>query len=239
MNKHRLIFVTRLVVGLLVSVAAHADPTAEREFQTQLDLALHGNTGSQYRIGEMYEHGIGTRRDTAMAYLWYNKAAIQGNLSAKQKLESWDSSKGDGLDEKSRVDAAMRALQQQSERETARQREKERIAAEARAREKAAAEAAAAARLRATSAPTPAPPRARAPTPAAATAPAAAVAPIAVTPQETNAASTEPTPAPAPAPTKPPAPQPNAASKPATPDDPEFSTNPCKGPQARFLSTCN
>jgi TPR repeat protein len=238
MNKHWLVLAVRLGMFLLVPVAtAHADVTAEREFQAQLDQAMHGNTNSQYRIGEMYELGIGTRKDTAMAYLWYNKAATQGNVSAKQKLETMDNSRSDTLQEQTRVEAAMRALQQQSEREANRQREKDRTIAEAHAREKAAAAEAAAAALARQRA---AAPRARPP----AASSVQVSAPVAAAPSSAKSVNAESaaTKTVVPGPVKSTSAE-TAAAKPVEkskePEKVEFSTNPCKGPQAKFLSTCN
>lgn len=214
-----------LLLAALVAVAepALADSTADQEFQTQLALALQGKADSQYRIGEMYEFGIGTRRDPAMAYLWYNKAATQGNGRARDKLANWDNDRGATVEEQSRVDATMRALQQ-GEQEAARQREK--AAAEARNREKAAAEATAAAHAR-PRAPAPAltPKPATPPSPAVIKTPVKAPAPVA------EAVATTPTQKALPAA--------KTADKTKQPNPVEFSANPCKGPQAKFLSTCN
>jgi hypothetical protein len=231
MTKHRKTFLHMAVVAVsLVCGIAAADPAAEREYQTQLNLALKGNADSQFRIGEMYETGSGVKKDPAMAYIWYNKAAVQGSARAKEKVVSLDKAKTETAEEQSRVNAAMRALQQHSELEATKQRERERIAAEARAREKAAADAAAHARTVSTPPPAvvrPAPAAVTTPPPAAVTAPAPASvpapAPVAAKPVIPDARL---------APAKP-------ADKPKEPESVEFSSNPCKGPQAKFLSTCN
>lgn len=169
-------------VALLLNTAAadNLDAAAVRRFQTQTTAAMQGKADDQFRLGQMYEKGEGTRTDLAMAYLWYNRAALQGHASAKEKTAALDKSKEGSAEEQTRVDAVMRALQQQSDRDKGK-----------------AAEAA----------------KARANPP-----PAPAKAPEPVTPA------------------KPPAPA--NAGKDKAPDG-EFSSNPCKGPQAKFLSTCN
>ena len=220
MSNHSL-YLPALLLGICLLASAATgradspDPQAAQQYQAQLGIAMQGDAEGQYRVGEMHELGIGTPRDPAMAYLWYNKSAKQGHPRAREKLAGLEKNKADNAEEQGRVEAAMRALQQQSEQEAARQRNREKATAEARARQqteeaarlKAAAEAAAR-------------PRTVAPTPAAATpAPApAAAAPKTITQKD-------------PAPAKP------AAS--GEKDQAEFTANPCKGPQAKFLSTCN
>lgn len=186
------------------------DPKSVEQFQTQLNMAMQGSADAQYRVGEMYEQGIGTAQNSSMAFLWFNKASIQGNAKAKEKLVLIDNkSKAETAVEQDRVNAAMRALQQQDQdvnKQKAAEAARNRQADEA-ARQKAAAEAAARAKAEAAAAKTTVPKPAAAPAPA----PAAAAAPA-----------------------------PAAAAKPAPKKEaePEFSANPCKGPQAKFLSTC-
>ena len=77
----------RAQVGLQrVEVEARLDAQAVQQFEAQQMLAMKGNADSQYRIGEMYEQGLGTPSDSSMAFLWFNKASIQGNARAKEKL---------------------------------------------------------------------------------------------------------------------------------------------------------
>ena len=45
-----------------------------------------GENYSQYRLGEIYEYGIGTQKDLKKATYWYLQSANQGNNSAKLKL---------------------------------------------------------------------------------------------------------------------------------------------------------
>lgn len=220
---------------LTVATAAGADDSggqAVREMQAQLALALQGNVDSQYRIGEMYEQGIGVPRDTAMAYLWYNKAARQGDARARDRIAALDKARDGDSKERERVNAAVRALQQQSEQEAvARQstREKEKAAAEARARRQAEQEAAAR-REREKAAAEATAARARAETPAK----SAVVTPPAPVTTTAPALSVE---AKAVEPVKPAMVPKPTQSKEA--DSAEFSADPCKGPQARFRSICN
>ncbi len=170
-----------LPAGVFLINSANADnldAAAVRRFQAQTTTAMQGKADDQFQLGEMYEKGIGTRADMAMAYLWYNKAAVQGHAAAREKIVVLEKTKASSVEEQARVDAAMRALQQQSDRDRARPAE----AAKARVNP---------------------PPPAKAPEP--------------VTPAKPATTDT---------------------SKDKAPDG-EFSSNPCKGPQAKFLSTCN
>lgn len=237
MKTYRSTYLALLVAGLLSPLApAYADPAADREFQARLTQAMQGDADAQYRVGEMYEQGIGTGKDAAMAYLWFNKAANSGNARARDKLTAAE--KADA-NEQSRVNGAMRALQQQSvDQDTA---AKQKAAVDARrvqqdeaarlAREKAAAAAAAQAAAEASA-------KARAEAAARA---AAAAKPVPKPVEPPKPAPVAVTPPPAPAK---PAPAPVAAAKPAAgktseAEQDEFKANPCKGPQAKFLSTCN
>ena len=49
-------------------------------------LAQSGNTRSQYRLGVMYAHGQGVRRDDQEALRWYRLAAEQGEAWAQFSL---------------------------------------------------------------------------------------------------------------------------------------------------------
>ena len=45
-------------------------------------LSKQGNVTAEYRLGYMYEHGIGTAVDVAKATDWLTKAADAGNVDA-------------------------------------------------------------------------------------------------------------------------------------------------------------
>ena len=132
MNNLHTGFIAILFTSFILTAATPAradDPgnEAARQFRAQESLALQGNVESQYRVGEMCEQGLGTRRDAAMAYLWYSKAARQGDARARDRLAALDRADKNATNEEARVNAATRALQQQSEQETAAgQRERKR-----------------------------------------------------------------------------------------------------------------
>lgn len=56
-------------------------------FVYQSKMANYGNADAQFRLGEMYEEGRGTAKDIDKALAWYRKAAEQGNLAARSKIE--------------------------------------------------------------------------------------------------------------------------------------------------------
>lgn len=224
MRLQTLVFAVLILPVCLLTVTAtsSADDTSTlsaQQFDAQLAIALKGDAEGQYRVGEMHEKGIGTPRDPAKAYLWFSKAAKQDHRQAKEKLAALDEkNRAANIEEQIRVENTVRALQRQAEQEAAAQRAKEK-AAEARTRQQ--AEEAAA---RAKSAEAAARSKAVAAT-AAPTAPASVIAPLPVAPKP-SAPNVQTV-----APVKP---------VPVTEKEPaEFSTNPCKGPQAKFLSTCN
>ncbi len=82
--------------GLLLAVStlpvlAHASDlgkTYVRLFEAQKDIAETGDTMGQYYLGEMYELGLGTKQDKRLALFWYSKAAENGNLHAKRRIEA-------------------------------------------------------------------------------------------------------------------------------------------------------
>jgi hypothetical protein len=208
---------------------------ADQRLVTQMGKALTNDAASQYELAKMYEKGDGTPRDLRLAQLWYTKSAKQGYGPAVQRLAMWDADMEKlQREEKQRAEQEERARQQA---EAARQAARERAALEAKAKQQAEAEARAAreaARARQqkeTAAKAASPARQEAPKrkPVAAQAPEAPAAPpIAAK------ASSEPAPAPAAAPGP-------AAANTETKEEAEkaeFTANPCKGPSAKFMSTC-
>ncbi len=59
-------------------------------FAFQQKLAKKGNPVAQYRLGFMYERGIGIAKDKAKAASWYQEAANQGNKDARNRLVYMD-----------------------------------------------------------------------------------------------------------------------------------------------------
>ncbi len=57
--------------------------TALREWHP---LAKQGNAKAQYKLGLMYDNGLGVTQDYARAVNWYHKAAEQGNAGAQYNL---------------------------------------------------------------------------------------------------------------------------------------------------------
>jgi TPR repeat protein len=49
--------------------------------------ARDGDVGAQYRLGQLYERGLGVSKDPDEAAKWYRKAAEQGHDRAKEALE--------------------------------------------------------------------------------------------------------------------------------------------------------
>lgn len=67
------------------SVLADEDPwKAVYVFQSK--LAEQGNIEAQYRLGKMYEEGLGTSKNYKFARIWYQKAANKGHSAATFKL---------------------------------------------------------------------------------------------------------------------------------------------------------
>jgi TPR repeat protein len=49
-------------------------------------LARHGSAEAQFRLGWLFESGLGTKKNPADAVNWYRKAAAQGHPSAQFNL---------------------------------------------------------------------------------------------------------------------------------------------------------
>lgn len=234
-----------LLAGCVATAAqaAPTDPTAVNQFKSQLTLANKGEMEAQYRVGEMYEKGLGTDPDVSLAIIWYGKASLQGDKRANERLNALDRSRAADVkeNEQSRVDSVMKALRQQESDESVRTRaSREKAAADKAAADKAAAEARARQQAQAQAQAQDATARAREK--------AAADAAAAKTRSDVAKAASVPMAKPAPIPTTTTAKPASATSaKPAeTPkkesadsERAEFTSNPCKGPQAKFLSTCN
>ena len=55
-------------------------------FKSSMSNAEKGNAKSQYKVGEMYEKGRGTARDSKQAFAWYSRSAKQNYIKAQYKL---------------------------------------------------------------------------------------------------------------------------------------------------------
>jgi TPR repeat protein len=73
------------------------DKPDEKDYENALfwykKASEHGHSYAQWKIGEMYNNGIGVGRDKDEAVFWYKKAAKLGNDSSQEKLnelgETW------------------------------------------------------------------------------------------------------------------------------------------------------
>jgi uncharacterized protein len=65
---------------------AYRDHDYERAFSLLKPLAEAGQSEAQRRLGVMYRHGLGVRRDDGEAVKWYLAAAEQGHVRAQNNL---------------------------------------------------------------------------------------------------------------------------------------------------------
>ncbi len=82
---------------LLLALAAQADDL----FDSQLSLAKQGNPEAQFKVGEMYETGVGVEQNRKEAIYWTTRSANQKYEAARFKLLYWDLEKR-GLSSKNR-----------------------------------------------------------------------------------------------------------------------------------------
>jgi len=79
--------VSMLTIFMLsLSLAVRADDT----YDNQLNLAKQGHADAQFKIGEMYENGIGVKQDKREARYWFTRSANQGYENAGFKLLYWE-----------------------------------------------------------------------------------------------------------------------------------------------------
>lgn len=93
----RLLWLALILVGWTVnsSVAGPLEDglaaASKGDFATALELwkplAEQGNADAQYNLGLLYENGSGVSRNSNEAMRWYGKAAAQGNILARAKLD--------------------------------------------------------------------------------------------------------------------------------------------------------
>ena len=78
-----------LTIGLLVqpaSAAGENNQPAVASLEQIRKLADEGNAEAQYKLGRMYEEGLGLPQDYKEAAKWYLKAAEKGNAQAQYKM---------------------------------------------------------------------------------------------------------------------------------------------------------
>ena len=244
---HAFLALPPLVLGLMLAftpTGVHAqdtDAVQERLFKVQSFLAKGGDPEGQYYLAEMYEKGLGTPQDMKEALSWYKKSADLGNSKAIEKVANWEKNQievrkateraeaearaADIAQEKQLAEAAAKAARAETAKAAeiakARQQAEAEAAAKAKAKQLAEAEAAKAAEMA----------KARQQAEAEAAAKAKIKAAEATSKPPTGSVSIK-------------AHEPPATSGPATgkveqdKNKAEFTANPCKGPQAKFLSTC-
>lgn len=74
------------VILLSGSAYAAGDYILEEKFHKELVKAEQGDAKAQYAIGQMYEKGRGTDKDTRLAFSWYSKSTQKGYTKAEYKL---------------------------------------------------------------------------------------------------------------------------------------------------------
>ncbi len=75
-----------VTTGFFSQVFAVDDYIWEEKFKKVLPKAEQGDTKSQYAIGEMFEKGKGTTKNTKQAFEWYHKAAKKNDKKAAYKV---------------------------------------------------------------------------------------------------------------------------------------------------------
>ena len=146
---------TGILLASLALGPAYAGTVSKAEaslFQVQLRLAQSGDPSGEFYVGEMYQQGLGTPRNLEQAHKWYERSARKGNLEAKEKLANWSkllqAVEQAKLQKQAAARAAIlakrqavaRAAAMAKEQAAARARAKEIAQAEALARERAAAQ---------------------------------------------------------------------------------------------------
>lgn len=206
------------------------DTLQERLFKVQLFLAKGGDRAGQYYLAEMYEKGLGTPQDLKEALAWYKKSAELGHTKAMEKLANWEKTRMEALKTKERAEIEARAADIAREKhlaETAAKAQAEAVKAaeNAKARQQAEIEAAKAKQMAEMEA-----------IKAAEIAQARQQAEAKIKAAQVSKPPTEPAPVKV---YEPPATLVHAPDKGEQDTNKvEFTANPCKGPQAKFLSTC-
>ena len=70
-----------IAVALICGSVAHADPRSEPVRVATVDQAP-----LMYRLGVMYDEGLGVQSDYAAAYRWYSLAATQGHAESMNRI---------------------------------------------------------------------------------------------------------------------------------------------------------
>lgn len=233
---HTYLVIPSLMLGCILVFlcpSGHAqdlDTLQERLFKVQLFLANGGDREGQYYLAEMYEKGLGTPQDLKEALVWYKKSAELGNTRAIEKVANWEKNRVEALKIKERAEIEARAADIVREKHLAETAAKARAEAakaaeNAKARQQAEIEAAKAKQMAEIEA-IKAAEMAKARQQAEAKIKAAQVSKLPAEPAPTQVYEPPATPA-------------HTTDKGGQDTNKvEFTANPCKGPQAKFLSTC-
>jgi TPR repeat protein len=79
-----------LAFTVILLCLAIAGARADDLFDYQLKLAREGDAEAQFNLGEMYETGLGVRKNRREAVYWTTRSANQGHEIANFKLLYWD-----------------------------------------------------------------------------------------------------------------------------------------------------
>jgi TPR repeat protein len=83
-------FALILILLFSPSPALAVDPT----FAALRSRADHGDVEAQFKLGQVYEHGLGVASDPLEAARWYRMAAEQGHAKAASALQALAEQKG-------------------------------------------------------------------------------------------------------------------------------------------------
>ncbi len=141
-----------IMLAVLAAGRARADSVSQAEtslFSAQLRMARSGDPNGEFYVGKMYQDGLGTQANLQLAHQWYERAARQGNAEAKQKLANWNQILQNAQKAKAQELAAQRAAILAKEQAAVRAAALAKARAQARIRAAQAARAAAIAKRRA------------------------------------------------------------------------------------------
>lgn len=69
-------------------LAAYNQHDYKTAFEIFRDLGTEGDMQAQYKLGVMFDNGLGVKADTAQAADWYRRAAVQGDSAAERHYEA-------------------------------------------------------------------------------------------------------------------------------------------------------
>lgn len=81
-----------LFLAFSMVISAYADD--EKIFKQMLPLAQQGNPDAQYHVGMFYNNGIGTSKNTKLAFEWFQRSASGNNPLGAYKVGCYYSGQG-------------------------------------------------------------------------------------------------------------------------------------------------